>query len=213
MRIDRKTFFDALRASPLNGGRLDQMTVDCASGILDAAERYGVGSVEHLAVIFGQCHHEGGDRLAAVKETVYASHADQNPSDAVVVARLDSAWRRGVMPWVKSAYWRPDASGKCWFGRGLIQLTHKTNYEKLSREIGVDLVRDPAAAMVPKNAGLIVVAAMTKGLFTGRKLSDCRTRADYRRIVNGDYRDAKLQAKLSKFYDAYAAVIGKAVLK
>lgn len=62
MRIDRKLFFDALRASPLNGGKLNQMTVDCANGILDAAETYGVKSVEHLAVIFGQCHHEGGDR-------------------------------------------------------------------------------------------------------------------------------------------------------
>lgn len=213
MRIDRKLFFDALRASPLNGGKLNQMTVDCANGILDAAETYGVKSVEHLAVIFGQCHHEGGDRLAAVKETVYASHADQNPSDATVAARLESSWKRGVMPWVKTPYWRRDGNGQYWFGRGLPQTTHKVNYEKMGREIGVNLVANPDLALLPKNSGLIAVAGMVKGMFRGVKLSDCRTRADYRKIINGDYRDAALQAKLSKLYDAYSAVIQNAVLK
>lgn len=164
-------------------------------------------------MIFGQCHYEAENRLALVKETVYAHHADQNPSDATVAARLEAAWKRGQLPWVKTPYWRADANGQHWFGRSFPQITHKANYEKLGREIGVDLVGNPDLALVPANAGRIAVAGMEKGLFTGWKLSDCRTRADYRRIVNGDYRDTALQWKHGGLYDAYAAVINAAVVK
>ncbi|WP_158637462.1 glycoside hydrolase family 19 protein [Paracoccus sulfuroxidans] len=212
MRIDRKKFFDALRASKFNAGRLNQMTVDVANGILDEVEKQKVTSVEHVSVIFGQCHHEAGGRLASIKETVFASHADQNPSDSTVAARLDSAFRRGVMTWVKTPYWRKDAAGKYWFGRGAIQLTHKYNYDRLGKEIGVDLVSDPAKALDPYNAGRIAAVGMIKGIFTGKRLADFRTRADMRRVVNGDYKDAKLQKSLAGYYDEYETIIKKAVI-
>lgn len=213
MKLDRKLFFDALRASSLNGGRLSQETVDCAGALLDAIEKIGLDNAEHAAVIFGQCHHESGDRLASIKETVFPSHKDQNPSDATVISRLDSAFRRGVMVWVKTPYWRPDAQGKSWFGRGMIQLTHKRNYELLGRVIGADLVSNPDAALTPRNAAKVAVYGCVQGLFTGRSLADCRTRADYRRVVNGDHKDARLQAKLSRYYDEYERVIRKAIKK
>lgn len=210
MRIDRTKFFSALRASPLNGGKLSQTTVDCANGILDAYEEYvpcEERKVDHLASVFGQCHHEGGNRLASIKETVYASHKDQNPSDATVAARLETAWKGGKLPWVKTPYWRKDASGKYWFGRSLIQITHQVNYARLGREIGVDLVGNPDLALVPAIAAKIAVVGMVKGLFTGAKLADARTGQDYRKIVNGDYRDAGLIRKLDNLYAEYAKII------
>lgn len=213
MKIDRQKFFTALRASPLNGGRLTQMTVDCANAILDASEKYGIKSVEHLSVIFGQSHYECGNRLAPIKETVMSHHTDQNPSDDEVARRLQNAFNAGKLPWVKTPYWHADKDGKRWFGRSMPQITHKDNYAKLGKEIGVDLVGNPDLALVPKNAGLIAVAGMVKGLFTGVKLSDCKTKADFRRIVNGDHRDAALQRKLAVFYSQYEAVIRSAVVK
>jgi predicted chitinase len=45
-----------------------------------------------------------------------------------------------------------DSRGMCFFGRGLIQLTGKANYEKYGKLIGVNLVADGDRAMIPKNS-------------------------------------------------------------
>ena len=45
-----------------------------------------------------------------------------------------------------------DGNGMAYFGRGLIQLTGKSNYEKYGRLIGVDLVKDGDKALIPKNS-------------------------------------------------------------
>jgi len=48
-----------------------------------------------------------------------------------------------------------DANGLPYFGRGLIQLTGKSNYQKYGNLIGVDLVADGNKALLPKNSYLI----------------------------------------------------------
>ena len=45
-----------------------------------------------------------------------------------------------------------DKNGMPYFGRGLIQLTGKSNYEKYGKLIGVNLVDDGDKAMIPKNS-------------------------------------------------------------
>jgi predicted chitinase len=45
-----------------------------------------------------------------------------------------------------------DSKGLPYFGRGLIQLTGKHNYEKYGNLIGVDLVKDGDKALEPKNS-------------------------------------------------------------
>jgi predicted chitinase len=111
-------------------------------------------------------------------------------SDAAAAARLESAWARGRLGAVRTPYWRADGDGKYWLGRGLVQLTHKANYERMSRETGIDLVAEPGRAMETDVAVAILFAGMEKGLFTGRKLADyfADGRADWtqaRRIING----------------------------
>ncbi len=81
-------------------------------------------------------------------------------------------------------------SGLTYEGRGYVQITHLYNYEKFSKELGVDLVNHPELALVPDNAWGIAEIGMTKGMFTGKKLSDYfnDTKTDYpnaRRIING----------------------------
>lgn len=73
---------------------------------------------------------------------------------------------------MKTPYWRADAEGRYWIGRGLVQLTHRANYQRMSRETGIDLVADPARAMEMEVAVAILFAGMEKGLFTGRRLAD-----------------------------------------
>lgn len=45
-----------------------------------------------------------------------------------------------------------DSRGLPYFGRGLIQLTGKANYEKQGKALGLDLVKNPELAMLPKNS-------------------------------------------------------------
>lgn len=89
---------------------------------------------------------------------------------SVAIAILNRAFARGQLPWVSNPYWRPDAQGKSWLGRGLVQLTHKTNYAKMSPLVGEDLVADPAKAMQMDVAIRIMFIGMEKGSFTGARL-------------------------------------------
>tara|TARA_B100000497_G_C7696535_1_gene426022 strand:+ start:11315 stop:12052 length:738 start_codon:yes stop_codon:yes gene_type:complete len=45
-----------------------------------------------------------------------------------------------------------DANGMAYFGRGLIQLTGKNNYDTYGKEIGVNLLADGDKALEPKNS-------------------------------------------------------------
>lgn len=79
-------------------------------------------------------------------------------------------------------------------GRGYVQITGRTNYARMSDELGLgpsdNLVDDPERALWPELAYRIMSVGMRKGMFTGRKLSDYITgeRCDYRnarKIING----------------------------
>jgi len=158
--MDRSIFFAALRRrmSGVFGTSLSQKQVDGVNAILDEAEKRGT-SIFHLAAILSEAYHETGGQMEPVKETVYASSKDRNPSDTTVIARLEKAFKSGQLPWVKTPYWREG-----WFGRGLIQLTHKANYDKF----GVT----KASALDLRTSVRVMFDGMEKGLFTGRKLSD-----------------------------------------
>ena len=75
-------------------------------------------------------------------------------------------------------------------GMGYVQLTWKTNYEKASRKLGADFVKNPKLLLETKYAVPILIAGMVEGWFTGKKLSDYITlsKSDFvgaRRIING----------------------------
>lgn len=158
--MNRAAFYAALRqrTSGVFGTSLSAKQVEGVKAILDEAQRRGT-SLFHLAAILAEAYHETGAQMQPVKETVYASSKDRNPSDTVVIARLEKAFKAGKLPWVKTPYWRDG-----WFGRGLIQLTHKANYDKfgVTKQSALDL----------KTSVRVMFDGMEKGLFTGRKLSD-----------------------------------------
>lgn len=81
-------------------------------------------------------------------------------------------------------------TGKVYFGRGIIQITWKENYKKFSDILGIDLVNNPDLALNPVISYKIASIGMTKGLFTGKKLShyitdDICNYKQARRIING----------------------------
>jgi len=187
MAIYRKGFFDGVRG-PLYGGRLARAQVAGMSALIDrfeaGGETYGeTGDRRFLAYMLATAHHETGGRMQPVRETFAAT-------DDTAIARLDRAFAEGRLPQVSAPYWRRDADGKTWLGRGLVQITHRRNYERLSSLIGVDLVQRPERAMEMAVSVEILVVGMLRGAFTGRRLADCFSpgRADWigaRRIING----------------------------
>lgn len=75
-------------------------------------------------------------------------------------------------------------------GRGFVQLTGRSNYQKLSAVVGIDLVEKPDLALNEDVSFLILTAGMKFGEFTGKRLEQyvSADRADYRnarRVVNG----------------------------
>lgn len=82
-------------------------------------------------------------------------------------------------------------------GMGYVQLTWKENYQKASKILGVDFVKDPKKLLEPRYAVVILVTGMKEGWFTGKSLKDyidnideddkedLREFSNARRIVNG----------------------------
>tara|TARA_R100000365_G_C2746124_1_gene75259 strand:- start:2330 stop:3274 length:945 start_codon:yes stop_codon:yes gene_type:complete len=213
--MDLGKFFASIRASVFNG-RLPQSAVDGCEAILASCRRNGVSDPHHVANILAQVWHETGGYMLPIKETVFASHKDKNPSDATVIARLDRAFAAGQLSWVRQPYWREG-----WFGRGPVQLTHEDNYRRMGDRLGVDLVGNPSLALDPAIGADIAVVGMSEGRFTGKKLADFDFPAaleapvsqNPRRIVNGqDGTDAKIAKAHRQFFTALrVAGFGEAV--
>ena len=195
--MNRAEFFRSIK--PAFGGKLSQAQVDGMGAILNAGESL---PPHHLANCLANVRRETGGGMYPIKETVMPNHNDKNPSDAEVIRRLDVAFAAGKLPWVKKLYWRGGA-----FGRGQVQITHEANYAKFGIANYADALKLDVSARV-------VVDGMSKGMFTGRKLSDYDFPADLdaapahnpRRIVNGnDGSDAEVARYHRQFYDAITA--------
>nr|WP_114950259.1 hypothetical protein [Rhizobium phaseoli] len=200
VHMDRMFFFDAVREEVFKG-ELTQPQVEGITAILDAWERrFAPADRRWLAYILATAYHETAYTIQPVRETLAQS-------DARAVEILEAAFAAGRLSWVKTPYWRPDEDGCCWLGRGLVQLTHKRNYEAMSALTGIDLVADPDRAMEMDAAVTILIEGMLQGSFTGHKLADHlnATTEDWvnaRRIVNGTDRAEKLAGYAKAFHAA-----------
>lgn len=205
--MSREAFFAHLRRrdSGLFGTKLTEAQVQGTEALLDSLQRNVVSDPRHCANVLAQVYHETGRHMLGIKETVYPSHKNKNPSDATVIKRLDRAWEKGQLGNVKKPYWRDG-----WFGRGPIQITHEANYRKIGGAIGVDLVSCPGEALDPVVGADIAVVGMRDGLFRGRKLADYfndrkNDPSGARNIVNGDVR--KNGPRIRDYHDAFLVAI------
>lgn len=188
--MTRADFFSSVRSS-LFSGKLTEAQVDGMERLLAATD--GMDPT-HRAYILATVFHETGARMQPVRETFATS-------DGQAVNRLENAWAKGQLKWVRTPYWRFDQSGKAWFGRGYVQITHKENYAKLGELIGEDLVGNPSLALDAEIAAKIAVIGMQRGAFTGVSLRDFLP-GDYvnaRRIINGTESAAKVAAYAENF--------------
>lgn len=181
--------FDAIR--PLFDGRLTQPQVEGIKTILAAASK---SPITHKAYLLATAFHETARTMQPVRETLAAT-------DELAVNRLERAWQAGKLPSVRTPYWRFDDEGKTWLGRGYVQLTHKKNYARAGKELNVDLLGNPTAAMNPTVAALILVRGSEEGWFTGKRLADYLP-GNYvgaRRVINGLDRAKLIAAQAEAF--------------
>lgn len=99
-------------------------------------------------------------------------------------------------------------------GRGYVQLTGKSNYDRAGRTLGIDMIRDPDLALDPSHAAHIMFRGMHEGWFTGRKFSTYLSGpvADYvgaRRIING----TDQATKISRYAVLFEAALSDAGMK
>jgi len=193
--INRTTFFSYARRAPF-GGRLTTEQVKGCEAILDACRRERVTDLRRIAYILASVFHETGGTMAPVRETFARS-------DAQAMDRLEAAWRAGKLTGVTTPYWRDG-----WFGRGLIQLTHRSNYEKMGARLDLPLTDKPNLVLDLETSARIAVVGMNEGLFTGKKLSDyfhgeTTDPVGARRIVNGTDK-AKL---IAGYFEAFLGAL------
>lgn len=149
---------------------------------------------EYIAYLLATTYHETGATFQPVRETFAET-------DEKAIQILEHSFTKGRMPWVKTPYWRKDSEGRSWLGRGYVQLTHKANYIRASKELSIDLLSRPDRAMEPEIAAKILVRGSLNGWFTGKKLSDYLpgNYREARRIINGLESAAKVARYASLF--------------
>jgi putative chitinase len=177
--LDRKIFFDKIRKSLFK--KLTQSQVDGLTAILDEWEGRKLDDLRWLAYILATTYHESGHTMQPVAE--YGKGKGRK-------------------------YGIPDAiTGHIYYGRGFSQITWKSNYEKFSKLLKVDIVNNPDLAMDTRISTDILFEGMLHGLFTGKKLADYFNDkgADWtnaRRIINGKDCAELIAGYAQKFYEA-----------
>lgn len=172
---------------------MTQAQVSGVNAILDGWEKWGYGLDTGLAYILATPWWETGKRMVPVRET-FATSTKQ------AIARLDKAYAEGKMKWVKKPYWRTG-----WFGRGLVQITHESNYsgplrDAVLKEFGVDIHKDPDLALRSDIAVFLLIEGVSKGVtlksdYTAHALEDFinDSKTDYvnaRKTVNPNEKDS-----------------------
>lgn len=163
--LDREFFFEQVTARLHNDHPLIAPTAAGYEAVLDYWEKHAsTADDRHLAYILATAYHESARTMQPIREF---GEGHGRPY--------------GV---------RDPETGHVYYGRGLVQLTWRHNYARMSAEVGVNLVADPDRALDPDVSVAILVNGMKRGLFTGKSLFDYfdAERAQWfeaRRIVNG----------------------------
>lgn len=94
-----------------------------------------------------------------------------------------------------------------YYGRGYVQLTWFSNYDKASNNLGYDFTQNPNLVMKKEYAVKILITGMKEGWFTGKRLNHYidQSKKDYvnaRRIINGTDKAQNIANEASIFESA-----------
>jgi hypothetical protein len=189
--INRKLFFDSYPFRPLSESQVVSLNF-----LLDKFDHsVDITRLSEYAYIFATLKLETADTFAPVAEAYWVK-----PESKRIAVLTKMYAGRGTIIRNGKAYW---------YGRGYVQNTHDYNYENLNKHTkpkGYDIVVDPELALNPEAAWIILEAGMSKGIFTGKKLSDYFNDEHHdfyhaRKIINGMDRASLVQSYAEKFFD------------
>ena len=145
-----------------------------------ACDRFEINNPNRIAAFLAQCGHESGGFTRLIENLNYSAEAlmrvwpSRFPSMEVAMR-----YHRQPEKIANNVYGNrmgngPEASGEGWKyrGRGLKQLTGKSNYTACSKGLGKDLVAEPDLLLTPE------FAALSAGWFW--KSNNCSPMADAR---------------------------------
>ena len=191
--MNRNKFFKQYPFRPLK-----QLQVDNLNFILDKLDTSeSITRLTEYAYVLATLRLETADTFAPVEEAYWL----KPESRRIAVLKKMYAGRNSII----------HPSGRLYTGRGYVQLTHIDNYIKMNKYVqeifpGYDLAANPGLACEPEAAWIILETGMSKGLFTGRKLSNYFTdnKHDFynaRKIINGLDRAGLVQAYAEKYLE------------
>lgn len=177
-------FFNDIRG--MFAGGLDQKQVKAIELLCSYAQKNGYSRL-HTAYVLATVFHETGGWMQPLREGEWR-HGPGSLTDAQsrrAVARLKN---EGV---ISRNYALPDAiTGHSYYGRGLVQTTHKDNYQKISVLVGRDCVNNPDLLLDWDISVAATFIAMKDGMYrAGKNLSMIASTKDFykaRDIINGD---------------------------
>jgi len=212
--MNRTTFLAYARRAPF-GGRLTQSQIDSMNAILDEWDRrQSIGKVidnRHLAYMLATVFHETGGTMQPVTENL--SYSAQRltevwPSRFPTIAAA-KPFARNPRKLANRVYANRMGNtgaddGWRYRGRGLAQITGKSNYSKFG------LVDTPEKAGEMVTAIRILFDGMIAGTFTGKKLGDyfdqvANDPVGARAIINGTDKAKLIAGYYRNFLDALEA--------
>ena len=188
--LNTNEFFDRLRIALRESLTPTQMR--SVALLLTEADNHGVTDVNQMAYILATCWHEC--RFKSMREIRSKKTGSQ-------------VWK------FQNKYW---PSG--YYGRGFSQLTWLKNYRKFSQIVGVDLVSNPDAALIPEIGAKILVFGMVNGTFVAHGLKSNTRLAKFfpgggdpdwmgaRTIVNGTFQADKVASVAVKILSVIVAL-------
>jgi putative chitinase len=202
--MNRSIFFKEIRENKtlFRSSALTQTQVEGLDALLSGFTKHlPRGDARWLAYGLATAHLEVGGTFQPVREGFKETDAE---------ARSYVKLHYWTMKSGKSGYGRPAGPySEVYYGRGFVQLTWLFNYEKAAKALGIDFVKHPDYVLRLDDAVAIMWLGMSRGWFTGKKLSDyfnggSTNWVDARRIINGTDK-AKLIAQYAQAY--YSALI------
>lgn len=126
--------------------------------IFDYWEKTKYADDRWLAYILGTAYRESAGTMQPVREGLCKT-------DACSIAAVTAHFGSGN---ITNNYALPNANGNSYFGRGLVQITHKRKYLSVGPALGWgdQLADHPELALDPEKATVILVEGMAQGMFT-----------------------------------------------
>ena len=199
MTLNSRKFFDTVRSTVL-GPALDNNEVSGCNAILEAMEGFPLA---WAAYALATAYHETAHTMQPIKE--YGGNSYFTRMYDITGQRPTLARKMGNTA---------AGDGPRYCGRGYVQLTWKTNYQKAGAKLGVDLAGNPDLAMKPEIAAGILRHGMREGWFTGKSFQSylpaagVATQAQFtaaRRIINGTDKASLISSYAVQFQSALVA--------